>query len=60
MSVPAVTMNVDRQNGVIGLLASAKQIARAVANFLQSMQWDFVSIVVSSSDPRSMSNFEVY
>lgn len=62
MHVPAVTMDspVDHQSGVIGLLAPAKNIARAVAEFLQYMQWDFISVVVSSTDPRSMSAYDAF
>jgi hypothetical protein len=62
MHVPAVTLDspVDHQNGVIGLLAPAKNVAKAVAEFLQHMQWDFISVVVSSTDARSMSAYEAF
>lgn len=62
MHVPAVTMTLpnDHQNGVVGLLASSQRVAKAVLNFLQSVQWNFVSVVVSSSDHKSMVNYEAF
>jgi hypothetical protein len=50
----------EHQNGVIGLLAPSRRVAKAVAEFLQSMQWNFVSVVVSSSDHKSMANYEAF
>ncbi|KAI6176340.1 G-PROTEIN-RECEP-F3-4 domain-containing protein [Aphelenchoides bicaudatus] len=65
MHIPAAVLDspvVDRQNqnGVVGLLPPAKSIAQAVAEFLQAMQWDFISVVVSSTDTRSLNAFEAF
>lgn len=51
---------VSHQDGVIGLLQPTKDVARAVAEFLRVMEWSYVSVVVSSSNPRSISIFEEF
>jgi hypothetical protein len=62
MHIPSVSMNQpsEHQNGVIGLLAPSKRVAKAVLEFFHSMQWNFISVVVSSSDSKSMANFEAF
>lgn len=62
MHIPSVTMNLpsDHQNGVIGLLSQPKRVAKAVLEFFNTMQWSYISVIVSSSDSRSMANFEAF
>ncbi|KAI6233721.1 G-PROTEIN-RECEP-F3-4 domain-containing protein [Aphelenchoides fujianensis] len=64
MRIPAVSMtadsNVRERKGVLGFKAPPIRIAQAVTEFLVSMHWDYVSVVVSADDPRSRSTFEEF
>ncbi|KAI6227317.1 G-PROTEIN-RECEP-F3-4 domain-containing protein [Aphelenchoides fujianensis] len=64
MRIPAVSMTADssvrERKGVLGFKAPPARIAQAVTEFLVSMHWDYVSVVVSADDPRSRSTFEEF
>ncbi|KAI6214480.1 Metabotropic glutamate receptor 7 [Aphelenchoides besseyi] len=64
MRIPAISMNSDfesnHRKGVLGLRAKSSQIAHAVAEFLLSMRWDYISVVVSADDSRLRETFDEF
>ncbi|KAI6187517.1 Metabotropic glutamate receptor 7 [Aphelenchoides besseyi] len=64
MRIPAISMNSNfvsnQRKGVLGLQAKSSQIAQAVAEFLLSMRWDYISVIVSADDLRSRATFDEF